>query len=82
MEPSVLLLILIVIADVVLWVGGLVAPLSSAGRFRVFTAATLLLLVIGGNLSGWGRTMALAGLAVWLAAIIGGRLPGSSLQRA
>ena len=39
MEPSVLLLILIVIADVVLWVGGLVAPLSSAGRFRVFTAA-------------------------------------------
>jgi hypothetical protein len=78
MDAQILLCILLVIADVVLWITAIVAPLSSAGRFRMFSCAAILLVVLVADVIGWPWTAVVGGLATWIAAIVAGSLVGDT----
>jgi hypothetical protein len=82
MTAPVLLFVLLVVADVALWIAAATAPLSSVGRFRAAACAVMLLVVLCGVLLGWPRTAVLSGIALWLAAIVAGMLPGTATRAA
>jgi hypothetical protein len=73
-----LLFVMLVAADAALWIAAVIAPLTTAGRFRATAGAALLLMLLVGCLFGWGPATVLAALALWLAAIVVGNLPTSA----
>ena len=72
MEASVLLGLLLIAADITLWVLSIVMPLGETNRFRLQAGATLLLAILGGNFFGWGLTISYGALGLWAAAIFKG----------
>ena len=70
MSPTIALLVLLVAADIALWCLAIVGPLSEKGRFRAYTVAIVLTLVLAASYFGWGRTLSVGGLVAWIAAIL------------
>lgn len=70
MESNGLLLFVLIAFDAFLWIGGTVFSMSGTNRFRVYSTAYLVLVVILAMLLGWQTGTIVAFVGLWIAAII------------
>ena len=82
MNAMILLWVLLAILDAGLWVAGVVMPLGETGRYRVLAIASILLVVLAGFILGWGWTLSLAAVMLWIAEILVANTPTSRSQGA
>jgi hypothetical protein len=61
--------LLLLVACLALWVVGTISPLTSVGRFRIYTCAVLLSALVAGPAIGWQSTVVVGALLIWLSAV-------------
>ncbi len=78
MTSAVALFVLLILADLALWLAAALMPLGETGRFRARAAAAVLLFVLLGSVVGWQRATILGMIGLWVAAIVVSSLPGKA----
>ncbi len=70
MENQSLIVLLLIILDVALWIGGTVLSLSTTNRFRFYASAFIVLCILLSVFLGWKNAAMIAFAGLWLAAIL------------
>ncbi|MDG2385420.1 MAG: hypothetical protein P8N76_27360 [Pirellulaceae bacterium] len=70
MENQSLVVLLLIVLDAFLWIGGTILSLSTTNRFRFYASAFIVLFVLLTLFFGWKNAAMIGFAGLWLAAIL------------